>query len=390
VVAREEPTVEPLVVTAIPTPTAAAASGSAGATLASADLVLDEATTKRLDAILRNQVRNKGVVGLQAAVRLPTGEIWTGSAGNAELTPDRPVTDDTQFAIASVTKTFVAALILQLAEEGKIDLDEPIATYFDDVPRGKKATVRQLLSHTSGIYNYFESPRYQAAARAWWESPDATGLNARDHRWTYDEIMGLVRASYFKPGRDYRYSNTNYVILGQIAEAVEGEPIHRQLRTRFFKPLGLEDTIYQPDQKPGAGAAHGHWNYAGYTDHTREADVIPFMAAISVADAAGAMASTASDLALWAEMLYGGKVLSEDSLEQMTTFLRQGSYGLGTDVATFAGKRAHGHRGGLRGFESSMWHFPGTGVTIVLLSNQGNWNTDDPMKRLAKAVFGSG
>ena len=122
----------------------------------------------------------------------------------------------------------------------------------------------------------------------------APGLLARDYRWTYDEIMDLVKTGYFKPGESYHYSNTNYVILGRIAEAVGGAPLHEQLRTRFFEPLGLGDTYYQPAEVPPADAAHGHWDYgSGYADHTRDARVLPFMAAVSVADAAGAIASTA-------------------------------------------------------------------------------------------------
>ena len=104
------------------------------------------------------------------------------------------------------------------------------------------------------------------------------------------------------------------------------------------------------------------------------------MSAPSVASSAGAIASTASDLAIWARALYGGDVLSAPSLRQMTSFLREGTYGLGTDVASFAGRRAVGHRGGLRGYESSMWFFPSEGVSIALLSNQGRWVTDIPFR----------
>jgi D-alanyl-D-alanine carboxypeptidase len=296
--------------------------------------------------------------------------------------------DDTSMAIASITKTFIAALILQLAEEGALDLDAPFGTYFTDAPRSKTASIRQLLSHTSGIYNYFENPRYGKAAGAWLQSAPS-GLNSREHRWTYDEIMGLVKAGYCKPGKCYHYSNTNFVILGQIAEAVGGKPLHKQLRERFFEPLGMRHTVFQPEERPRGEAAHGHWFLgASYSDHTRGSRFVPFMAAASVADAAGAIASTAGDLAIWADALYGGKVLSDASLDQMTTFLLPGTYGLGTDVASFAGNRGHGHRGGLRGFESSMWHFPGDGVTVVLLSNRGNWVTDGPMEKLVRAVLG--
>ena len=372
-------------------PSTAALDASSSEPAAAVDAsALDRRTTKKLQKIIDNQVKNKGVSGLQVAVRLPTGEAWLGTAGKAEFSPDRPVRDDTAFAIASVTKTFVAALILQLAEEGKVDLDEPFGSYFTDAPRKKTVTLRQLLSHTSGIHNFWQTPRYEEITTAWWQTPNAGGLKARDHEWTYEEMMSLVGNGYFKPGKDYHYSNTNYVILGKVAEAVEGKPLHKQLRQRFFKPLGLEHTVYQPAERPPADAAHGHWNNgAGFIDHTLDSEYVPFMAAASVAGPAGAIASTAEDLSIWADALYGGKVLSRESLRQMTTFLRPGLYGLGTDVALFAGNRGHGHRGGIRGYESSMWFFPESGVSVVLLSNRGYWSTDVPMVKLVKAVLGS-
>jgi D-alanyl-D-alanine carboxypeptidase len=352
--------------------------------------VLDERTAAKLQKILDNQVGNKEVAGLQAAVRLPSGELWVGTAGKAEFSPARPIRADTQFAIASITKTFVAALILQLVDEGKVDLDATFGTYFRDAPRKDTVTVRQLLSHTSGIYNFWANPRYGRISRAWWEKPNANGLRSRAHRWTYEEMMDLVRSGEFKPGTDYQYSNTNYLILRRVAEAVEDKPLPRQLRQRFFEPLGLEDSVYQPAQEPRADAAHGHWNWGGgYTDHTGDSAYVPFMAAASIADAAGAMASTAGDLATWASALYGGDVLSPEMREEMTTILRPGLYGLGTDVAVFAGHRGYGHRGGIRGYESSMWYFPESGVSVVLLSNQGNWLTDQPMEKLVKTVLGS-
>jgi len=361
-------------------------------------VVLDRKATRTVKRILDNQVNRQGIAGLQVAVRTPDGRTWSTAAGVAEYAPDRPLREHTQMAIASVTKTFVAALILQLAEEGKIDLDATFGSYFRDAPRKDTVTIRQLLSHRSGIYNIWANPRYGKITEAWRKRPNASGLRSRSHRWTYEEMMGLVKSGLFKPGADYSYSNTNYVILGKVAEAVEGQPLAAQLRRRFFEPLGLADTIYQPAQKPRADAAHGHWASkalcapalaAGrHCDHTGDADYIPFLAAVTVADAAGAMASTASDLARWSGALYGGEVLEPEMLAQMTTFLKPGLYGLGTDVAVFAGHVAYGHRGGIRGYESSMWYFPESGVSIVLLSNQGNWVTDAPMERIVKAVLG--
>ena len=366
------------------TPALPAATASPGSAIS-----LDAATQRKLGAILERTTGKDRVAGLQAAVRLADGQTWLGSAGSAQLEPQRPVTDDTVFSIASVSKTFIAALILELAQEGKLELDVPFGRYWADAPRKDTVTIRQLLSHTSGIYNYFEHPRYGQISRAWLRPVSAPGLASREHTWTYDEIMGLVKTGYCRAGECYHYSNTNYVILGRVAEAVGGAPLHEQLRRRFFKPLGLADTVYQPAELAPPDAAHGYWDYGtGYSDHTRDSRLRPFEAALTVADAAGAIASTASDLSSWASALYGGSVLAPESLAQMTTMLQPGLYGLGADVAVFAGHRAYGHRGGLRGFEASMWYFPDEGVSIVLLSNQGNWLTDEPMEKLAAAVLG--
>ena len=312
---------------------------------------LGRATRRKLQRILRDTVRKDRIAGISVAIRFPGGKVWTGVAGHAAFRPDRPIEPDTAFAVASVSKTFVAALILQLAEEGKLKLDEPYGTYVRGGPGGATITIRELLSHTSGVYDFFEHPRYLSIAGAWFERPRSSGLASRDHRWTYDEIMQLVRPRYCRPGRCYHYSNTNYVILGEVAKVAGGAPLHELLRERFFDPLGMRSTVYQPAELPPTDAAHGHWARlgGGHIDHTKDAEVIPFMAVVTAVRAAGAIASTAGDLAIWADALYGGDVLSRRSLRQMEAILPEGTYGLGTDVATFAGHQAYGHRGGLRG-----------------------------------------
>ena len=201
--------------------------------------------------------------------------------------------------------------------------------------------------------------------------------------------MKLVKSGEFKPGRGLPVLQHQLRHPGQGGRGGRGQAPPQAVEQRFFKPLGLDDTIYQPAQKPRPDAAHGHWDWGGgYIDHTKDSDYVPFMAAASIADAAGAMASTAKDLSVWAAALYGGEVLSPQMTREMTTFLQPGCYGLGADVAHLAGHRGHGHRGGIRGYESSMWYFPDEGVSIVLLSNQGNWLTDVPMEKLVKAVLG--
>jgi D-alanyl-D-alanine carboxypeptidase len=318
---------------------------------------------------------------MAVAVRLPGGQTHVFLSGHASLSPDRPVTRQTVFAVASVSKTFVAALILQLAEEDRLSLDDVIGRYVPGAPKARSATIRQLLSHRSGIYDYFESPRY---AREVFADPD--------RRWTYEDIMGLVKSGYCPAGQCYHYSNTNYVILGRIAEVVTGRPLHELLRERFFDPLGLDDTVLQPFEPTPRDAAHGHWTSAfGVTDHTRDSEVIPHMAAASVANAAGAIASTARDLVRWTAALYGGDVLSRRSRKLMAHVQPPDAYGLGTRRAWFAGRPALGHRGGIRGFESSIWYFPRDDLSIAITSNRGLWTPDVVVvPRVLKILSGPG
>ncbi|CAN5858820.1 hypothetical protein BH23CHL8_BH23CHL8_18730 [soil metagenome] len=340
----------------------------------------DARLARELKRIVNQVRRNTPVPGLSVAVRMPSGATWTGVSGSAELTPRRAVTGQTVFAVASITKTFVAALVLQLAEEGRLDLDDTLDRFIPDAPKASNVTLRQLLSHRSGIYNYFESPRYNRQV-----------FTDTERRWTYEDIMALVRRGYCKAGECFHYSNTNYVLLGRVAEVVTERPLHKVLRARFFEPLGMKRTFYQPDDATPADAAHGHWRSAtGFIDHTGGAEVIPFMSAASVAGPAGAIASTPEDLVRWAAALYGGEVLSPASLAEMMEFQPPLGYGLGTRIAIFDGHRAVGHGGSLRGFESVMWYFPGSRVAIAVTSNRGLWLLDPPMRRLVKAVLGAG
>jgi D-alanyl-D-alanine carboxypeptidase len=338
----------------------------------------DRRLRRALQRIVERTVRRSRLPALSIAVRLPGGETWTAVDGFAQYSPERRATEDTVFAIASVTKTFVAALILQLVDEGRLDLDDRLSGYLPDIPWAGQVTIRQLLSHRSGIYNYFESPRYNRQVFA---DPDRL--------WTYEDILGLVKEPYCRPGRCYHYSNTNYVLLGRVAEVITGTPLHALLRARFFDPLGLDHTFYQPDEPTPADAAHGHWAFSGgFTDHTGDQTVIPTLAAASVAGPAGAIASTAADLARWAAALYGGEVLSPDSRREMLRVLPPDGYGLGVRREVVLGHVAYGHRGGIRGFVSSMFYFPKEDVAIAVLSNRGLSRTDPPFKLAVRAVLG--
>jgi D-alanyl-D-alanine carboxypeptidase len=316
--------------------------------------------------------------GISVAIRLADGRSFVGVAGERRLSPDRPVTPDTQFPIASITKTFVTAAVMQLVDEGRLSLDDRLSRWLPRFPRARQITLRELLSHTSGIHNYFENPRYNVRVFA-----------DRTHRWSVREILGLVRVPYCRPGACYHYSNTNFILLGRVLEKVTGKPLAQVIHERFVEPLGLSATVFQPDQPLSRNAAHGHLWGGGerFFDQSRGQQALPHLSAATVAWAAGAMASTASDLARWAEALYTGKVVSADRVAEMTAFRPRDEYGLGTRTRIFDGRRAVGHLGGIRGYEHAMWYFPREGATIVVLTNRGLFSTDKTVRLLARVLF---
>lgn len=316
--------------------------------------------------------------GLSVAVLLDDGRLWTGVAGDRQLSPRRPVDADTVFAIASITKTFVTAAVMQLVDEGKLALDDRLSRYVPGFPRANDITIRQLLGHTSGVFDYFGNPAYAAKVFA-----------NKERSWTPREILRFVLAPYCDPGDCFRYSNANFVLLGLVVEAVTGKDLSAVIRKRLLDPLGLEHTVFQAEEPTPRNAAHGHLWGGGSTfyDQIGRSRIVPHRSAVTVAWAAGAMASTPTDLAQWAAALYGGDVVSPESLAAMLTFRKKDAYGLGTRTRTFQGHRAIGHLGGIRGFELAMWHFPEDGATIVALTNRGMFSTDKTVKLLARTLF---
>ena len=339
----------------------------------------DAATVAALQKVLDAAQIHIPTPGISVAIRLTDGRTWLGVSGDRRLSPARPVDQDTVFSIASITKTFVTAVVMQLVAEGRLSLDDRLAKYLPDYPRARRITIRQLLEHTSGIANYFESAAYDRAV-----------FSRPTRRWTVSGILALVGKPYCSPGRCFHYSNTNFVLLGQIVEQVTGQPIARVIRERLLDPLGLDRTSFQPDEPTPRDAAHGHLWGGGTTfmDQTGSGHVLPNMSAATVAWAAGAMVSNPADLARWALALYAtDRVVRPDLLAQMLDFRKRDEYGLGTRTRIFNGRRAIGHGGSLRGYEDGVWYFPREGAVIVLLSNRGLYNPDERIRELARTLW---
>jgi len=269
--------------------------------------------------------------------------------------------------------------VMQLVSEGALGLDAPLSRYLPNYPRAKQITIRQLLAHTSGVANYFESSAYDRAVFS-----DPT------RRWKVRDILGLVGKPYCKPETCFHYSNTNFVLLGKVVQQVTGRNIAQEMDERLLVPLGLDDTRFQPTDETPRDAAHGHLWAGGTTflDQTRGSRVLPNMSAATVAWAAGAMVSSPADLARWAMALYATDlIVPPDLLAQMLDFRKQDEYGLGTRTRIFDGRRAVGHGGSLRGYEDGIWYFPREGAVIVLLSNRGLYNPDRTIRELARTVW---
>jgi D-alanyl-D-alanine carboxypeptidase len=304
------------------------------------------------------------IPGMTATITFPDGSTWSDASGSAEVSPARAASVSTPFVAGSITKTFVAATILQLQEEGALSLDDQLSDWLPDYPRADAITLRDLLSHYSGVFNLFESRKY-------------TRLVIREgegREWTPQEVLDeLGGEPYCGPGECYHYSNTGFVLLGMIIEAETGRSLGTVLRERFWAPLGMSATYFQGDGPPPAESARGYVpTAAGNKAVTDGTNYRPTKSEATVVFAAGGIVSTCGDLARWGNALYGGDVLSPESLAELTAYVEHpdGAYALGTRTRTFQDIRMFGHTGALRGFNAAMWHLPSLDVTVVVMTNR--------------------
>jgi D-alanyl-D-alanine carboxypeptidase len=334
---------------------------------------LDDAHGKALQAAIDSLRTTGKYPGLSAAVMFPDGTMWSGVSGVAVVKPATPLTTNTLFSVGSISKTFLAALIGRLAQRGTIGLDDPLSRYEPDFPNAANISLRMLLNHTSGIMDLFSAPSVSDSILA---HPTAT--------WTAAQVLARVgKLTYFSPpGKGYHYSNTNYVLLGLVVEKVTGQTVAALVRAAFLTPLGLGSTYMQTEEKAQGPMAHGYMPPASKPVDNFAGTMLPFTSEATAVGFAGAYVSTATDLAVWANALYGGAILDEATLAAMadistsTPYKPKFPYGLGFEQTSLAGQVAWGHRGNLDGFWSAMFYLPAYHVTVVVLIN-ANWV--DPM-----------
>ncbi|WP_086662938.1 serine hydrolase domain-containing protein [Lentzea kentuckyensis] len=316
-----------------------------------------------------------GALGVQA--RVTDGrQRFTARSGKAELNSDQPVPLDGRFRVGSITKTFVSTVTLQLAGEGKVDLDAPVVRYLPGLIDGR-ITVRQVLQHTSGLYNY----------------TDALPLNPdefeqiRYKHWSPQELLALSTSKPldFDPGTKWSYSNTNYVVAGLLVEKLTGRPFEKAVEQRILRPLHLDDTELPGDNPNIRGPhAHGYWTVNGKpSDITR---LNP-----SVAWAAGEMISTTRDLDTFVTALAAGKLLKPAQQQEISkTTAVSPDYGLGLSVETLpCGTKVWGHGGGIPGYSSQLLTTPDTKKRLELSATSAPvaGNPGDAFVKLLTEVF---
>ncbi len=308
--------------------------------------------------------RDYSIVGVSAAVVVRGQLVWTGVSGNSF--PGAPITSDMHFDIGSAAKNFVAALVLKLSEEGLLSLEDPISRWLPSyLYVDGRVTIRQLLDHTSGIYNF-------TAKQSYW---DAVFSNP-SRRWLPEEVLSYIGPPDFPPGASWNYSNTNYTLLGMIAQKAAGCSLSAALRRRLLDPLGLTNTFLQAEEAIPGTIAHGWFDMNGdgrYDDISG----IDRTSQTTATWGAGGMVSTAADVARWACALFEGKVLSAASLSQMLAFREVAvpptpivGYGLGALRAFFSGREYWGHGGNMIGYTAIMLYAPKERVSVALLINQ--------------------
>ncbi len=308
-------------------------------------------------------------LGISAAAIVPGYQPWTGVSGNSH--PGVPLTPEMLFNVGSVAKTFEAALTLQLAEEGALDLDQPLSTWLPTHLRvDGRITVRQLLNHSSGVFNVFEHPDFP------WVGPDVE----YGRRWQLEEVLDrFVGEPYGPPGYAQHYSSTNYLLLTVILEQVTGASVPQEVQRRFLGPLELDRTFMSMGEPPPAQFTVAHpWVDVDRDGRLDDLNGEPQDWIVSMTHPV--LYATPQDMARWIAALYHEKrVLAEESLGEMLAVPETtlpdpegGKYGLGVvDFSEILGVPALGHGGSALGYSAAALYLPEQGIALAWSINTG-------------------
>ena len=334
----------------------------------------------KIDAVAKQDVDSGRVAGAAVAVLRNGKLVFAKGYGRANLELAAPVNARTVFRVGSLTKQFTAAGVLLLAEQGKLNIDDRLSSYLPNFPRADEVTLRDLLNHTSGIHNFTEGPVIDKIS--------TSGATVKE---LVTDIASQSPLYDFEPGKGWWYSNSNYALLGAVIEKVSGESWGAFMKAEIFDKLGMADTAADNARDVVPGRASGYTLIGGTAGKFRNADFTD----MSVPYAAGALRSTAEDMARWNAALFGGKLLKPQSLKEMLApgRLRNGEenqtaiawpgakafpppagfvpgpYAFGLEHHSQDGRRIIGHDGSIAGFDAVMQNYIDEGLTIIVLTN---------------------
>jgi D-alanyl-D-alanine carboxypeptidase len=325
----------------------------------------------RLQAKFEELHKGGSFPGATAGIALPDGTVLGLAVGVSDRTTATPMKPADRLLLGSVGKTYASAVALQLVQEGKIGLDDPISKWFGKepwfprLPNASKVTVRHLMTHTSGLVRYELNPKFTADLTA---SPDKV--------WSGEDRLAYLfdATPPFAPGEGWEYSDTNYIVLGMIIERAGGAPYYDQLRTRILGPFGLKDTV-PADSRMVPGLVQG---YAGERNPFGGSDEMMKDGRFAVNPqfewTGGGLAVTAQDLAKWAKLLYEGKVLDDSMMKQLLDGVPaklgpETKYGLGVIIRPTAHGTTYGHSGFMPGYQTEVMYFPELKTAIAVQVN---------------------
>lgn len=307
------------------------------------------------------------------------------SSGHSNLDPQSPMRANLRARISGVTKSFTATVVLQLVGEGRLDLDDTVEQWLPEViSNGEAISIRHLLNHTSGVYDYVKDPRTLAP------------YMAGDWTRIFDPLDGVRYAAehgpQFAPGTALDYSNTNYLLLAMIAETITGRSIGSLLRSRIFTPLGLDHTSYPTSSQIRGRHVHGYM----VVEESPPVDITAFSP--TVAAASGAILSNADDLARFYHALLRGRLLTPHLLRQMQTIdpvatggipdagILGGGWGLGLLREDFPCGQAWGHDAETLGYMTAAWNNnSGTRQVVVIVNS--SFDHDAPVSQAMRDVL---
>ncbi|MFI6449426.1 serine hydrolase [Kitasatospora sp. NPDC050543] len=326
-----------------------------------------------LEAAVRAVVEQGGASAALAEVRAGGHSAWKGAAGTADLDTGEPASADGRFRIGSITKTFVATVVLQLVAEHRLALDDPIERHLPGVvPNGGAITVRQLLNHTSGIFNYTEDPAFDRSGDKLHEW--LTVGRWRTHHPEQLVALATGHEPYFAPGQGWHYSNTNYVIVGMLIQRTTGRSWAEEVERRIIRPLGLRNTS-MPLSSVSVPGPHAH-AYFKLPEGGR-ADVT--MINPSMFGAAGAGISSTADLTRFNAALLGGRLLGPAELAEMKRTVDLGGgagYGLGLSRTVLPCGEFWGHSGSVPGYGTML--LGNAAGTRQFAGSANPYDTSDP------------